>query len=492
MPLNFPFSSYPQLDVVTAAPQAGFRCDPSAFNRLRTSCAPGAVTGTTRQTADSLINVDLSGRQGYREDYSIRDAAESLWRQENTVFNIYDPASIEKMQERIRSGLYTISPTEEELTAYIDKLRQNGLDGTVDWSGLSREFGAFKTTTPEELSDGLDYLASRYAAVLDKLERNFSGDLLAEQKAKLNELWQSATSGMIDSYTSRLQENLGVSNADAQLVRDSFSVILDEKIAAYQGALERASGDLSGPDARWLQNCDAYMAARLREQDTGEGTSAFYTVQDLTAAGQLSQLYQTEISNASSGQPNEAVLALKLAMADMMGEEMISRGLVSGNMAALIRGSRTQGHENVLNAAAGRLVNLENARPAGTSAGSFGAVNRGVFQGIYQTAMDKFRETGGDAAEAIRAGAAYGRTATAQAHTQDPKVSRWGISMEQYWKDFYTAPTYRESSELDRQIDKLLEQAGRTSGRNNSAFQNFVNIWHNFINSIGGGFEARA
>ena len=53
------FSSFPQLDITTAAPQAGFRCDPGAFNRLQTSLAPGAVTGTTKETESSLINVDL-------------------------------------------------------------------------------------------------------------------------------------------------------------------------------------------------------------------------------------------------------------------------------------------------------------------------------------------------------------------------------------------------------------------------------------------------
>lgn len=187
-------------------------------------------------------------------------------------------------------------------------------------------------------------------------------------------------------------------------------------------------------------------------------------------AGQISQLYQAETSNASSGNPNEAILALKLAMADMRGEEMISRGLVSDNMAALLRSSRTQGHENVLNAAGGRLAYRESTRLSGNPAGSFGTVNRSVFQGIYQTIMDKYRETGGDAMEAIRAGAAYGQTVTSKAHAQDPKVSRWGISMQQYWSGFYTTPTYG----------------------NDSAFQYFANTWHNFINSIGGGIEAYA
>ena len=46
-------------------------------------------------------------------------------------------------------------------------------------------------------------------------------------------------SGMIDGYTQALQDNLGLSNSDAQAVRDSFSSILAEKEEAYRGALKQ-------------------------------------------------------------------------------------------------------------------------------------------------------------------------------------------------------------------------------------------------------------
>ena len=56
------------------------------------------------------------------------------------------------------------------ISAYIDTLRQNGLDGAVDWNGLAHELKSFQATSPEELEDGLNYMASRYVAALDKLE----------------------------------------------------------------------------------------------------------------------------------------------------------------------------------------------------------------------------------------------------------------------------------------------------------------------------------
>ena len=47
---------------------------------------------------------------------------------------------------------------------------------------------------------------------------------------------------MIDGYTQALQDNLGLSDSDAQAVRDSFSSILAEKEEAYRGALKQVPG----------------------------------------------------------------------------------------------------------------------------------------------------------------------------------------------------------------------------------------------------------
>ncbi|MEY8403834.1 hypothetical protein AALA54_10915 [Oscillospiraceae bacterium 44-34] len=313
--------------ITTGAPQAGFRCDPSAV---------AASGNSTSQSSAPLLNLDLSDRKGWQQDYSIRDAAESLWKQENFNFNLFDSASIQRMQDRVRQGSYTMKPTDAELSAYIDTLRQNGLDGAVDWSGLTRELEAFQTTTPEELEDGLDYLASRYTAALDKLERNYSGEELTAQRAKLEEVYQAGKSGMIEGYTQLLQDNLGLSGSDAQAVRDSFSAILSEKVDAYRSALGQvhAAVEQTGPDSVWLKNHDAYIASQLRAAgETGKST-ARYSVQDLTAAGQIAQDYRAEIAGASSCGRNEATLALGLSLADMKAETMISKGLVSDSMAA--------------------------------------------------------------------------------------------------------------------------------------------------------------
>ena len=471
--------------ITTGAPQAGFRCDPSAV---------AASGNSTSQSSAPLLNLDLSDRKGWQQDYSIRDAAESLWKQEDFNFNLFDSASIQRMQDRVRQGSYTMKPTDAELSAYIDTLRQNGLDGAVDWSGLTRELEAFQTTTPEELEDGLDYLASRYTAALDKLERNYSGEELTAQRAKLEEVYQAGKSGMIDSYTRLLQDNLGISDSDAQAVRDSFSSILTEKEEAYCGALKQVHESVAktGPDSVWLKNHDAYIASQLRAAgETGKST-ARYSVQDLTAAGQIAQDYRAEIAGASSCGRNEATLALGLSLADMKAETMISKGLVSDSMAALLRSSRTQGHENALAALDQALSTRESSRASGEPKGTYAPVDSTVFRGIYDAVMSAYRQNGGDAAKAIQAGASAGEKLTAQAAARNPQALRWGISQEHYWKEFYKTPEERTPSRLDTQINNLLIQAGQPPRPQRSTYQEYVNRWQDFLTAIGGGVNIRA
>ena len=476
------------IQITTGTPQAGFRCDPSA--------AATSGSGTSQGSA-RLLHLDLSDRKGYREDYSIRDAAEGLWKKENFDFNIFDPTSIQRMQDRVRQGSYTMKPTDEELSAYLDTLRQNGLDGSVDWTGLTRELEAFKTTTPEELEDGLDYLASRYVAARDKLERNYTGEELTAQLAKLEEVYQAGKSGMIDGYTQALQDNLGLSDSDAQAVRDSFSSILAEKEEAYRGALKQVHEAVAqtGPDSVWLKDHDAYIASQLRtagKAGKAGQSEARYSVQDLAAAGKIAQDYQAEIFGASSCGRGEARLGLNLAMADMKAETLISKGLVSENMASLLRNSRTQGHENALAALDQALARRESNRSSGEPKGTFAPVDRSVFQGIYNATMNAYRQNGGDGAGAIRAGVSAGQKLTAQAAARNPQALRWGISQEHYWKEFYKTPEERTPSRLDTQINNLLIQAGQPPRPQRSTYQEYVNRWQDFLTAIGGGVNIRA
>ena len=475
--------------ITTGAPQAGFRCDPSAAVH-----APG----TDISGIGTLKSLDEAARQGYREDYSIWDAADTLWRQETQTISLKDLEDPEKSKEflenwRIQArwdlGIQGGGPTKEEvLSAYIQDLRQNGLSGEVDFRVLTREMNSFKATTPEELEDGLNYMASRYVAALDKLERNFSGEELTSRRAELEEVYQAGKSGIIDGYTKLLQDNLGLSGSDAQAVRDSLSSILAEREDACRGALQQVheAAAQAGPDSVWLKNHDAYIASQLRAAAAPGQSKAQYSVQDLTAAGKIAEDCRAEIDGASSCGRNEVTLALNLSMADMKAEAMISKGQVSGGMAALLRGSRAQGHANALAALDRALAQRESHRAAGEPKGTYAPVNSTVFRGIYAAVMGAYRQNGSDGAKAIQAGVSAAEKLTAQAAAGAPKAARWGVSMKHYLQEFYKTPT-EEITLLGMQIKYLTNQKPGTS-----TYQKYVNSWQDFLSSTGGGVDIRA
>ena len=480
--------------ITTGTPQAGFRCDPSAVVR---SAGKSVAPGTDISGIGTLKSIDEAARQGYREGYSIRDAAESLWRKETQTFNLKDLDDPEKSKEFLENWRLQArwdlgvqgGPTKDEvISAYIDTLRQNSLDGAVDWNSLTHELKSFQATSPEELEDGLNYMASRYVAALDKLERNYSGEELTAQLAKLEEVYQVGKSGMIDGYTQLLRDNLGISNSDAQAVRDSFSTILTEKENAYRGALKQVNEavDKTGPDSVWLKNHDAYIAFQLRAVGKAGESRAQYSVQDITAAGQIAQDYRAEIAGASSCGRNEATLALGLSMADMKAEAMISRGLVSGKMAALLQGSRAQGHENALTALNQALAHREGNRLSGEPKGTFAPVERTVFQDIYGAILSAYRQNGGDGAGAIHAGASVGQKLTTQATARNPHALRWGVSIESYWKEFYTAPDTKSVSPLEKNVNRLMVQIGKPSSLGRSTYQKYMDSWRDFLTALGG------
>ena len=113
--------------VTTGAPQAGFRCDPSAAAR---SAGKSVAPGTDISGIGTLKSIDEAARQGYREDFSIRDAAESLWRKETQTFNLKDLDDPEKskeflenwrMQARWDLGVQGGPTKDEVISAYIDR-----------------------------------------------------------------------------------------------------------------------------------------------------------------------------------------------------------------------------------------------------------------------------------------------------------------------------------------------------------------------------------
>ena len=451
----------------------------------------GILQKATVPNSRLLPPVDIFNLKGFQCSYSITDAATSLWQRENTRVRRDDAPSVARLQARLRSGNFRMTPTQKEIKDYLVCLRRDGLDGQIDWQGLAAEFRSFRDMPPEELTASLNYVASRYVSVLDKLKRNFVGSELREQESKLEDLWATGMTDLVDGYTCFLQSNLGISDADALTVRISLDALIEQRICTYRTMVDQTNtaAAQTGPDSLWLRNHDAYLATRLREAVVSNRAGYIpaggtYSIRDLAVAGHIAQAYQFEIESAYAGDRNEAQLALKLAFADMKEETLIQRNLISENMAALLRNSRAQGHSAALDAVGRYLDCQETSGPSSELESAYTAVDRSVFYDIYDAVLKAYHQNGGNGAEAIRAGVTCGEAATAQAYLKNPNAARWGDPMDRYWKTFYVAPSLENQTAAEQQIEQILAMIGRSPRRSNSTHQNYINDWKNFLVTV--------
>lgn len=461
----------------------------TATEQPRTPPMQGTVLQKTIGHNTRLLPlIDIFNLKGFQCSYSITDAATSLWQRENTRVRRDDAPSVARLQARLRSGNLRMTPTQEEIKDYLVCLRRDGLSGQIDWQGFAAELRSFQDMPPEELTASLNYVASRYVSVRDKLMRNFTGSKLAEQESELKNIWATEVAGLVDGYANFLQINLGASDLDAQAVRVSLDALIEQKIDTYCTMVGQTNTDAAqvGPDSIWICNHDAYMATRLREAVVSDKANSIpargvYSIQDLIVAGQIAQTYRFEIEGAYAGWRNEAQLALNLAFADMKEETLIQQNLVSEKMAAFLRDSRSQGHSVALEAVGMYLDYQKDSGLSGESESANTGVDCSIFRGIYDAVLSDYHQNGGDGAEAIRAGVTTGEAATAQAYARNPEAARWGQSMEQYWKTFYTVPNLGIQTPKEQQIAQMLARIGRSPRRSNSTHQNYINDWQYFL-----------
>lgn len=431
----------------------------------------GAENAFSHQGTDDgqLLTLNSRRREGYRSEYTQDDALASLWRAKHTRIDLNDPNTWQDISLKL-------DPTQAELDDLRESLSHTGLGGAVDWAGLDGELVSFENLTSAHLADGMDYFASRYVAVRDKLERNFSGDELAAQREKLDAAYQKGTSCFLDNYSETLERQLGLSTGEAQSVRNSLQGHLDQKIERYQATLEA----LESPTDQWLQNHDAYMAAQLRQSAApagGKRGSAEYSMEDLVTAGKIGETYQA-MANKAEHATDEVQLALDMGMADMKTEALIHAGKLSSGMADLLKSTVERRHQAVFSTANQRLSTREGNRLSGELQGGFAPIDQWVVNSIYQQVMDTFRQSGGNAAKAIYQGVESAKTITAAAYGRSPEVSRWGFGMKSRLEHFYDPRTVSPLEQFVNDRFGLLDST-------NSEFQNYADSWQRFLDSAG-------
>ena len=387
-----------------------------------------------------------------------RDVLMQLWRDAHSI-DLKDPGRF--------TGL-CFEATEEDLDHLAHQMETQGMNGQIDFDRIANDFSQlFSTVHAGNLGDAIDDLASRVAALEGQVERTGSG-----QTQQVEQLLALGKESLINSYASRLQEALSLSDTDAEAIRSSLNDLIDQRVQTYREVQAQMSDPLSGTPDEWLQNQNEYMASQLRQAVDGISDRAVggeLTLGDLRAAGEIGGAYQAIYQEVSQGKGgDEAFLALDLSMIDMKMETLIQKGVVSDTMTGLLHGSLEQRHQAVMDTADQRLSARREQALSGE--GPIPNLNRSLVQSIYDTVLTSFHQSGGDALAAIRDGAAFGENVIAQAGQENPEVSRWGVSKMDYWEKFYTS---RETSDWfgGTRIQK-------------SEYEKYADSWQHFLNTV--------
>ena len=199
--------------------------------------------------------------------------------------------------------------SQESLDAFRAQLEENGLGEEIDWRGVQEDFlnMDLRFDNAQRFETKVDYLASRYAVLKDRIQTQYTGDKLEQEMQTLDDLYTKAKEELADSYGANIggfYEELGQAGASGDM-RESVLAAIDGKAEQYSAYLAENDiyADITDPSKQWLKQDDAYMAAKLRESAAASlvesssvqtaNDSAPYSADDLAFAAS----YAKDLSN---------------------------------------------------------------------------------------------------------------------------------------------------------------------------------------------------
>lgn len=202
--------------------------------------------------------------------------------------------------------------TDEELEQFRKELSEQGLGEEIDWRAVEHDFWNIGVNIDkvERLEMKVDYLASRYAVLKDRIQKQYSGDEHTQQMGILDKLYNEAKEEIADTYAEQIggfYEDLGAEGT-AEDFRTSIRNVIDEKSADYEAYLSENNTytEISSSENSWLLQDDGYMAAQLRERYASEKSDIqttaqeeHYTMEDLMFAGVYAKSLSSQLQDVS-------------------------------------------------------------------------------------------------------------------------------------------------------------------------------------------------
>lgn len=356
----------------------------------------------------------------------------------------------------------------EELEQYRLKLEQEGIGDDIDWRGVESDFKKMDVNFDNAgyLNTKIDYIASRYAVLKDRIEKNYSGDEKEQQLLRLNEIMDSTKKTIIDSYGDSIgdfYEEYGHSGTKAEL-EESLSKGIDQRVAQYEDHLQKSESyaGLGDTTAKWLQQDDGYMAARLREDMEASGDTSVragetgYTLQDLEVAG----VYAAECKERLDNQgvfwsDNEQRLGLDLAVQGMKTDYLANQGNLSGKLQNLLQDTFQTYKDKYIDLLEQTLK--EKATHFNTPMKT--SIDREEVSAVYEYTMNQYRQSG-DILDAFMKGAKHAQSIF-EANFSDRAGSPGSYSAKYEWDNFFDQSKYTGTAKDDTMEEKYRKSISR-------------------------------
>ncbi len=391
--------------------------------------------GTTEQAvfSGSLVSSD--------NGYTKHDALLKQWNKAGS-FNLYDALNGGKV------NLQNPNPSADELKAFEEKLQKNGIGKEIDWSDFEFDlkgigFDVDSPTfylKPEDFNKKTDYLASRYAAMKNRIQKNFSGAEVDQQMKQLDALYQSATEELAKSYSEVVGGFLEQNGLVGEKEKIYQSVIdgVNNKAKEYEEYLSSSPdfAKLKGTKDEWLLQDDEYVASLLRGKDvqtvSHETTKTnHYTQNDLDILGRyVSELTQWE--DSALGMDEERI-GLDFAMLSMKTEYLRKEHGISSSLDHTLTKMLNGFMEHTLDRLDKKLSDLRDKGAALHDKSGYAALDRKAIWNVYDKTMEHYKASG-DMMDAFVHGAKY--AAKQSLHKMNDGAYRH-MNNALYWTQFF-------------------------------------------------------
>lgn len=395
-----------------------------------------------------------------------------------------------KMDDSVECGLSVV---------YQDV--ENGITNDVDFSRSQIELAYFG---PDAIKQDVDYIASRYAAMQERINAEFTGEERTENLNRLDEMLNAAKDKLAQSFSDEMgdffEEN-GVSG-DKESIYQSVLSAVDQRASQYADFIKanKEYADI-GPGEEWLRKDSSYMSSELRKAMSGADTPQTVAEDaDGYTLDEMEKLYaftkELESYSDYGSNPEKALLpgnnlteesiGMKLAELSLKGmvfnekagvsnkvKDIVSKSIqnfisttIEAEQAEMDKWSSLQIQATIKSASRGAYSPADAEKRIQEIKKAHTAVDKDAIYAVIDKVASSYQKTG-DAGQALIDGAVFAKNAFDRKAQNKEYDGIRRYDDESRWDNFFAV-----SDQDDRYIFK-------TSG-----LENMANSWNAFMGKI--------